>query len=89
MIMDTTPKTKVRRRINGFGLTRRGRFLVESVRRDKLSCILAAKEAVGVATWGELYRARFRMVRVQVLVFSEVNARHGNTGRKRKRKAGA
>jgi hypothetical protein len=86
--VDTTPKTRVRRRINGFGLTRRGRFLVESIRRDKLSTILAAKQALGVATWGELYRDGFRMARVQVLLFSEVNARHGNTGRKRKRTAG-
>jgi hypothetical protein len=85
--VDTTKKTKVRRRINGFGLTRRGRFLVESIRRDKLSCILAAKEAIGVATWGELSRDGFRMARVQVLLLSEVNARHANTGRKRKRKA--
>ena len=86
--MDTIPKTRVRRRVNGFALTHHGRLLVQSIRRYKIDCLNAGKVATGAPTWQDLYRARFRMVRVQVLVMQEVNARHGNTGRKRKRKAG-
>ena len=86
--MDTTQKTRVRRRVNGFALTHHGRLLVQSIRRHKIDCLNAGKVATGAPTWQDMYRDGFRMVRVQVLVLQEVNARHGNMGRKRKRTAG-